>query len=104
LSVAELSPEEAAALGPLLRAVSRSLVEVTGCTKTYVAMFAELAGFEHVHFHVVPRMADLAPDRRGAGVFAHMNGPPAEWVSDAEMDRIGLKVASRLSSLAPEFT
>ena len=55
LALDELSHAEAAALGPLLRAVTAALREVTGCAKTYVALFAEAEGFGHVHFHVVPR-------------------------------------------------
>jgi hypothetical protein len=37
------------------------------CQKTYVMMFAEKAGFTHVHFHVVPRMDDFPDDRIGPG-------------------------------------
>jgi diadenosine tetraphosphate (Ap4A) HIT family hydrolase len=54
LALDEMSHAEAAALGPLLRAVTAALREVTGCAKTYVALFAEAEGFGHVHFHVVP--------------------------------------------------
>jgi diadenosine tetraphosphate (Ap4A) HIT family hydrolase len=40
---------------------------VVGATKTYVVLFAEAEGFDHVHFHVVPRIdwftqADLGPN------------------------------------------
>ena len=65
IALDELSPAEAAALGPVLRAVTSALREVTGCAKTYVALFAEAEGFGHVHFHVVPRHADLDPQLRG---------------------------------------
>ena len=44
LALDELSYAEAAALGPLLRAVTAALREVTGCAKTYVALFAEAEG------------------------------------------------------------
>src|SRR6266481_8980106 len=59
LSLSELSPDEAAMLGPLLAAVSRALIEVTGCVKVYLALFAEADGFEHLHIHVVPRHPHL---------------------------------------------
>src|SRR6266545_2959824 len=45
--------------------LSRALHAVTGCVKTYVAQFAEGQGFEHVHFHVVPRMVDLPDGAKG---------------------------------------
>src|SRR5947209_9255974 len=69
--VHQLGAEEAAGLGELLRAVSTALVEVTGCVKTYVMLFAEAEGFEHLHVHVVPRHADLADEHRGPRVFAY---------------------------------
>ena len=66
----EMAVEEAESLGPLLRDVSKALKQVTGCQKTYVIMFAEAEGFSHLHFHVVPRLDDLPPHRRGPNVLA----------------------------------
>ena len=57
-SLTELTPEEATSLGALLREASIALERVTGCSKTYVMLFAEAEGFEHLHVHVVPRMPD----------------------------------------------
>src|SRR5262249_36585629 len=93
VSLAELTPEESAALGPLLGDISRALIDVTGCQKTYVALFAEGAGFPHVHIHVVPRHRDIPDDRRGPRVFGYMQRPESEWVTAEEMDRIGAAVA-----------
>ena len=98
VSLVELSPAEAAALGPLLTAVSRALVEITGCLKVYLALFAELEGFEHLHIHVVPRQAGLAGGLRGPGVFDYLQRPESEWVSAVEMDRIGARLAERMQS------
>ena len=87
LSLDELSLAEAAALGPVLRAVTAALREVTGCVKTYVALCAEAEGFGHVHFHVVPRPAGLDPQLRGpediraAGVTPRGTCPTATWTS-----------------------
>ena len=63
----ELTAGEAADLGPLLRAVTAALRDVTGCSKTYVALFAEAEGHQHVHFHVVPRQPGLDVRLRGPG-------------------------------------
>ena len=60
--LAELDAAEAAELGPLLAALSRALVDLVGCTKTYVLLLAEAEGFSHLHFHVVPRMPDQPPE------------------------------------------
>lgn len=97
-SIADLTDDEATGLGLWQVRLSRALHETTGCAKTYVAQFAEKSGFEHVHFHVVPRMADLAPDSRGPDVFALLNPTEAERVSTAEMDRLALAIRERLDS------
>lgn len=96
LSLAELTADEAAALGPLLAAVSRALVEVTGCRKTYLALFAEAEEFQHLHIHVVPRYDDQPPDRKGPAVFGYIGGPESDHVPAAEMDRIGAALAERI--------
>ena len=71
-SLAELTTEEATALGALLRESSIALERVTGCSKTYVMLFAEAEGFAHLHVHVVPRMPDQPADRRGPAVFGYL--------------------------------
>lgn len=71
-SLDELTPDEATTLGELLRESSIALQAVTGCVKTYVMLFAEAEGFAHLHVHVVPRMQDQPPDRRGPDVFGYL--------------------------------
>src|SRR5206468_2831802 len=70
-AVHELTDEEVVELGILLRRVSQALRDATGCVKTYVVQFAEAEGHSHVHFHVVPRMADQPAERRGPQVFGY---------------------------------
>ena len=48
-------------------------------------MFAEVEGFSHLHFHVVPRMSDLPEDRRGPKVSAFLKEEP---FSDVQLDEI----------------
>ena len=96
LGLDELTTAEAAGLGPLLRAVTSALREVTGCQKTYVALFAEAEGFGHVHFHVVPRHADLDRELRGPRVFALMGGDASRHVTDSDMDQIALRLTAVL--------
>jgi diadenosine tetraphosphate (Ap4A) HIT family hydrolase len=97
IALDELSPAEAVALGPVLRAVTSALREVTGCAKTYLALFAEAEGFGHVHFHVVPRHADLDPQVRGPRIFALMGGDPARHVPDGDMDQLAGHLTAALS-------
>jgi diadenosine tetraphosphate (Ap4A) HIT family hydrolase len=73
--------------------VSRALHEVTGCAKTYVAQFSEGAGFDHTHFHIMPRQADIADELRGPRIFALMSAEP---VTAERMDEISLAVRAHL--------
>ena len=98
-SIAGLSPGAAADLGPLLRCVSIALHEVTGCAKTYVAQFAESPEHRHVHFHVVPRMADCPADRLGPNVFSYLGASESERVDEETMTRLALDLRERLDVL-----
>ena len=91
-AVHELTEEEALELGLLLRRVSVALREVTGCVKTYVIQFAEAEGHPHVHFHVVPRMADQPAERRSIMVFSCLGVPEEERVSEETMNQIAAQV------------
>jgi len=101
IALDELTPGESADLGPLLTALTSALREVTGCSKTYIALFAEAEGFEHLHFHVIPRQPGLAADLRGPGVFGLLGGDPARHVPDPVRDEIALSLA-RVLRLAPD--
>lgn len=96
-SIDQLTAEEASELGCLLRDVSQALKEITGCQKTYVIQFAEAAGHPHVHFHVVPRMADIPEDRRSINIFKYLGVPEAERVSAVTMNEIAREVRRILS-------
>lgn len=77
-AVHDLTDAEAGALGVWQVGLSRALRGVTGCLKTYVVQFAESEGFAHVHFHIVPRMADLPAAHRGPGIFGLLGHPETE--------------------------
>ena len=68
----ELSSLEFAEFGSILERTVRALHDATGAAKEYVACYAEQGGFEHIHFHVVPRAPDLPEEFRGAGSFAFL--------------------------------
>jgi diadenosine tetraphosphate (Ap4A) HIT family hydrolase len=89
----QLTAEEAADLGPLLRAVTAALRDVTGCSKTYVALFAEAEGHQHVHFHVIPRQPDLDPGLRGPRVFGLLGADPASEVPEPIRDQLAAELA-----------
>ena len=95
-AVDELNEEEARELGRLILHTSRALKEITGCLKTYVMQFAEAQGHPHVHFHIVPRMADMPEDHRSTKVFAYLGVPDEERLSQEEMNRIAQQVREKL--------
>jgi diadenosine tetraphosphate (Ap4A) HIT family hydrolase len=98
-AIDELTEEEVLELGLLLRRVSLVLKEVTGCVKTYVIQFAEMAEHPHVHFHVVPRMVDQPADRRGTEIFKYLNVPETERVTEEQMNELALKIQKILASV-----
>jgi len=97
-SLDELTDQEAAELGPLIRRISLSLKTVIGCVKTYVIQFAEHEDHPHVHFHIVPRMADQPADRRSTQVFAYLGVSQEESVSEDRRNEIGARIREYLQS------
>ena len=97
-AIDELTNEEAIELGVLLRQVSLALKETTGCIKTYVVQFAEMAEHQHVHFHIIPRMANQPENRRGTNVFEYSGVSEEERVSEEIMNEIATKVQKILLS------
>jgi diadenosine tetraphosphate (Ap4A) HIT family hydrolase len=96
-TLAELSNAEADALGGWQVRLSRALGAVTGCTKTYIAQFAEAEGFAHVHFHVVPRQPDQAAELRGPRVFGLLGKPDGARVGQQDQDRLALALGAELA-------
>ncbi|GAA1610514.1 HIT family protein [Actinoplanes couchii] len=100
-TVAGLTDDEAATLGTWQVRLSRALHEATGCVKTYVIQFAEQEGFGHVHFHVVPRMADIPDDLRGPKVFGYLARPPASGIDERQRDDLAAALQARLGQARP---
>jgi diadenosine tetraphosphate (Ap4A) HIT family hydrolase len=97
-SVADLTDEEAAELGPLIKRVSAALQDVMGCDKTYVVQFAEHRDHPHVHVHVIPRPRDLPDEHQGPRVFGLAGVAGDQAVPEARMDAIAAEVAARLGA------
>jgi diadenosine tetraphosphate (Ap4A) HIT family hydrolase len=96
-TIAELTAEEAAELGPLLHGTSRALTGVLRCEKTYVMQFSEAEGFHHLHFHVVPRPIDMPAEHRGPNVFGYLRRPEEDWVDPARQDELGELIARAMA-------
>jgi diadenosine tetraphosphate (Ap4A) HIT family hydrolase len=96
LALHELGVSESRTLGDLLRRTTQALRQVTGCEKTYAMLFAEAEGFAHLHFHVVPRMPAFDTTVVGPNIFALLNRPVGERLSEQEQDEIARRVGSAL--------
>ena len=57
--LAELTPAEAADLGPLIRSTCLALTEVLAPAKVYVCSYGD--GVRHVHFWALPRPSEMRP-------------------------------------------
>ncbi len=97
LAVDELSGEEARELGELMHSVSAFLKQDLGCLKTYIMQFAEHPEHPHVHFHVVPRMADLPEAHKGPGIFAYLGVSEDSQVPEKAKNELALRLRAWLS-------
>jgi diadenosine tetraphosphate (Ap4A) HIT family hydrolase len=96
VSIADLTDDEAGALGGWQVRLARALQAVTGCVKTYVMQFAEQEGFAHVHFHIVPRMPGQPADRRGPRVFGYLGVPDGVRLTGEQRDEVAAALRSHL--------
>jgi len=97
-SLDQMTDGEAKELGMLIRKTSVALKTITGCLKTYVIQFAEAKEHPHVHFHIIPRMADQPENRKSIFIFGYLGVEEEERVSEEEMDEIGRQVRPFLLS------
>ena len=97
-AIDELTSSEALELGALLRKISIALKEIIKCKKTYVMQFAEAEGHNHVHFHVVPRMANLSEDLRSVKIFKLLGVSEKDRVSEESMNEFAIQLRRILES------
>ena len=57
--LAELTPDEAGELGPLVQATSAAVVRLLEPERVYVLSLGEEV--HHIHLHVIPRFRELPP-------------------------------------------
>ena len=92
----DLTRVESEEFGLLARRASIALQQVTGCEKTYLMLFAEAEGFDHLHVHLVPRMPDQPEQVRGPRVFGHLEEDRDRWLPEAEQDALAVELRSAL--------
>jgi len=97
-SLADLTDAEAEEFGPLTRAVSAASRDVTGCTKTCLAQFAEHPDHQHVHVHVVARTDELDPNHRGPFVFAELAASDERRVAESALAELAERLVAHSAS------
>ena len=95
-AVADMTADESAELGPLVKEVSRAVQRVVDCDKTYVVQFAEHQDHPHVHVHVIPRARDLPHEHQGPRVFSLLGVPEDVAVPDERMNEIAQRLDAQL--------
>ncbi len=87
----ELTADEAAALGPLARAVMQAQRSALGAEHAYAFAIGDV--LPHFHLHLVPRFADTPARLRGRAVF---DAPPEDARPDDELAAAARAVAAAL--------
>jgi diadenosine tetraphosphate (Ap4A) HIT family hydrolase len=100
-TLADLTSEEAVSLGEMIRKTSKAVQQVTSAVKTYSIMFAEHPQHSHVHFHIVPRRADLPLEQRGGNIFQYLNVADDAIIPLEQRNDISSRVRALL--LEPSF-
>jgi len=102
--LAELTPDEAAALGPVVRITCAAVAAVLKPAKVYVCSFGD--GVRHIHFWVLPRPAEMPPGMMGVMRRLTWRGRLARlgirrWViPDAEVARLAGEIRTELRRLS----
>lgn len=93
--VADLSDDDAAALGLLRTRLARALREVLGAEFVITAVIG--LGVPHFHEHFLPRMPGTPPE-----VTWHDSDSVLPWVSLKEVADLGARLREELGVEAPE--
>jgi diadenosine tetraphosphate (Ap4A) HIT family hydrolase len=105
--LAELSPEEASTLGPLIQSTCSALSDVLKPAKVYVCSYGD--GVKHIHFWVLPRPATMRPGMHSVmfnldvrTTLTRLLGIKKWIVRDSDLNRIAQQVRKHLyQQLAP---
>ena len=97
----ELKPEEFAEFATVLEHTCRLLHEVLHCEKEYVACYAEMDHFRHVHFHVVPRAKDLPREFAGTKSFALLQVSESDALPREQIEALSVRLSAAYALAYP---
>jgi diadenosine tetraphosphate (Ap4A) HIT family hydrolase len=94
--ISELTTEEAAEFGEVLRRSTLALTRVLHPEKVYVCSFG--SGVKHVHFYLIPKLPVMPADLIGAGLLQALF--TGRWAcSDEEAAHVAAQVRVELAKL-----
>lgn len=72
-------------LAELQTRTTKALYAKLTCEKEYSVCFAEAPGFNHIHFHIIPRAPELPTHLKGPNIFSLLKVPQAEAIPGEEI-------------------
>ena len=68
----ELNKEEWAELSEIEYKIMQYIKTKMECEKEYCACFAEMEGYKHIHFHIIPKTNEYDPELKGSKAFQYL--------------------------------
>lgn len=96
-SLHELTAEEFTEFGAICNTASKIVHEETGCLKEYCISYSEVEHFNHIHFHIIPRAADLPDDLKGSKIFTLLKVNEGESIPKQEIIDFCVKVKNKFT-------
>ena len=96
--LADLTPDEADDLGPMIRNVSQALANAYRMFEDLPGQFAEHPFHQHVHVQVVPRGPAFTDDLIGPDVFKALGVEDSQRVPEARMNALAKRLAEPLGA------
>jgi diadenosine tetraphosphate (Ap4A) HIT family hydrolase len=54
-------------------------------SKEYIACFAEMEGFKHIHFHVIPKTKEYSEENKGTKAFQYLKMEEDKRINENEI-------------------
>lgn len=81
----ELTRDEWMELGEINYRLVNAIHKLLDSQKEYSCCFAEMEGFRHIHFHLIPKTKDFEDENTGAKVFKYLRISDKDCVSKKEI-------------------
>lgn len=93
----ELSIEEWRELSEINFRIINILHKILDTEKEYSCYFAEMEGFRHIHFHVIPKGKDYLPENTGSKAFNYLRVGEEESISKGKIIEFCSKLKNEMN-------